>query len=179
MLVHGELDWIVMKALEKDRTRRYETASKFAEDVQHYLNDEAVEVGRLPIDHLTVSLARVTEHNTQDMSSTTFSILIDDWRASAKIYLSLLARCNLDSTKWQWCGLLELVTESPDAVIFCREAVLLDQVLKDPLSRQPLIQLCFNHFLKGSTDTPRPGRRFGWFWIASVWLGPGERFGWF
>ena len=41
-LVHGELDWIVMKALEKDRTRRYETASKFAEDVQHYLNDEAV-----------------------------------------------------------------------------------------------------------------------------------------
>ncbi|TWU22596.1 serine/threonine-protein kinase [Bythopirellula polymerisocia] len=42
-LVHGELDWIVMKALEKDRTRRYETASKFAEDVQHYLNGDAVE----------------------------------------------------------------------------------------------------------------------------------------
>ncbi len=42
-LVHGELDWIVMKALEKDRARRYDTASKFAEDVQHYLNDEAVE----------------------------------------------------------------------------------------------------------------------------------------
>ncbi len=31
-----------MKALEKDRTRRYDTASRFAEDVQHYLNDEAV-----------------------------------------------------------------------------------------------------------------------------------------
>ncbi len=42
-LVRGELDWIVMKALEKDRTRRYETASKFAEDVQHYLNGDAVE----------------------------------------------------------------------------------------------------------------------------------------
>jgi serine/threonine protein kinase/Flp pilus assembly protein TadD len=42
-MVHGELDWIVMKALEKDRTRRYETASRFADDVQHYLNDEAVE----------------------------------------------------------------------------------------------------------------------------------------
>ena len=41
-LVRGELDWIVMKALEKDRTRRYETASGFAADVQHYLNDEAV-----------------------------------------------------------------------------------------------------------------------------------------
>jgi eukaryotic-like serine/threonine-protein kinase len=42
-MIRGELDWIVLKAMEKDRGRRYETASKFAEDVQHYLNDEAVE----------------------------------------------------------------------------------------------------------------------------------------
>lgn len=41
-LVRGELDWIVMKALEKDRGRRYDTASAFAADVQHYLNDEAI-----------------------------------------------------------------------------------------------------------------------------------------
>src|SRR6056297_2561222 len=38
-----ELDWIVMKALEKDRTRRYESANAFAEDVQRYLDDEPVE----------------------------------------------------------------------------------------------------------------------------------------
>src|SRR5205085_3247094 len=42
-LVRGELDWIVMKCLEKDRNRRYETASAFAADVQRYLNDEAVQ----------------------------------------------------------------------------------------------------------------------------------------
>jgi serine/threonine protein kinase len=42
-LVRGELDWIVMKALEKDRARRYETANAFARDVQRYLSDEAVE----------------------------------------------------------------------------------------------------------------------------------------
>jgi WD40 repeat protein len=41
-LVRGELDWIVMKALEKDRERRYETAKGFAMDVQRYLADEAV-----------------------------------------------------------------------------------------------------------------------------------------
>jgi tetratricopeptide (TPR) repeat protein len=41
-LVRGELDWIVMKALEKDRTRRYESASSFASDVQSYLNNEPV-----------------------------------------------------------------------------------------------------------------------------------------
>ena len=40
-LVRGELDWIVMKALEKDRNRRYETANGFAMDVQRYLADEA------------------------------------------------------------------------------------------------------------------------------------------
>jgi tetratricopeptide (TPR) repeat protein len=41
-LFRGELDWIVMKALEKDRNRRYETASAFAADVERYLNDEPV-----------------------------------------------------------------------------------------------------------------------------------------
>jgi serine/threonine protein kinase/tetratricopeptide (TPR) repeat protein len=41
-LVRGELDWLVMKALEKDRNRRYETASAFAADVQRYLHDEPV-----------------------------------------------------------------------------------------------------------------------------------------
>jgi serine/threonine protein kinase/Tfp pilus assembly protein PilF len=41
-LVRGELDWIVMKALEKDRGRRYETANGFAMDVQRYLADEPV-----------------------------------------------------------------------------------------------------------------------------------------
>jgi serine/threonine protein kinase/WD40 repeat protein len=42
-LVRGDLDWVVMKALEKDRTRRYETASAFAADVGRYLNEQPVE----------------------------------------------------------------------------------------------------------------------------------------
>jgi serine/threonine protein kinase len=41
-LVRGELDWIVMKAMEKDRNRRYDTAAGFAADVQRHLNDEPV-----------------------------------------------------------------------------------------------------------------------------------------
>jgi serine/threonine protein kinase len=44
-LVHqlrGDLDWIVMKCLEKDRTRRYQTANGVAMDVERYLNDEPV-----------------------------------------------------------------------------------------------------------------------------------------
>jgi serine/threonine protein kinase len=42
-LMKGDLDWIVMKALEKDRNRRYETASAFAADVRRYLGEEPVE----------------------------------------------------------------------------------------------------------------------------------------
>ncbi len=42
-LVKGELDWIVMRCLEKDRARRYETANGLARDVQRYLADEPVE----------------------------------------------------------------------------------------------------------------------------------------
>jgi WD40 repeat protein/serine/threonine protein kinase len=41
-MVRGELDWIVMKCLEKDRNRRYEAAGALAADVQRYLNDEPV-----------------------------------------------------------------------------------------------------------------------------------------
>jgi WD40 repeat protein/serine/threonine protein kinase len=42
-LVRGELDWIVMKCLEKDRNRRYEAANALALDLQRYLHDEPVQ----------------------------------------------------------------------------------------------------------------------------------------
>jgi WD40 repeat protein/serine/threonine protein kinase len=42
-LLRGELDWIVMKALDKDRNRRYDTASSFAADVKRYLDNDPVQ----------------------------------------------------------------------------------------------------------------------------------------
>ncbi|REK18758.1 MAG: hypothetical protein DWQ37_02840, partial [Planctomycetota bacterium] len=42
-MLKGELDWVVMKALEKDRTLRYETANGLARDLQRYLSDQPVE----------------------------------------------------------------------------------------------------------------------------------------
>ena len=42
LLLKGDLDWIVMKCLEKDRKRRYETANGVAMDVQRYLNNEPI-----------------------------------------------------------------------------------------------------------------------------------------
>jgi len=46
-LLRGDLDWIVMKTLEKDRTRRYETANGLASDIERHLNNEPV-VARPP-----------------------------------------------------------------------------------------------------------------------------------
>src|SRR5439155_22511352 len=45
-LVRGELDWIVMKCLEKDRNRRYETPNGLAHDSERYLNDQAVQASQ-------------------------------------------------------------------------------------------------------------------------------------
>jgi tetratricopeptide (TPR) repeat protein len=45
-LLRGDLDWIVMRCLEKDRIRRYDTASDLAQDIEHYLADEPVEARR-------------------------------------------------------------------------------------------------------------------------------------
>ncbi len=41
--IRGDLDWIVMKAMEKDRNRRYETATGFAKDIERHLNNEPVQ----------------------------------------------------------------------------------------------------------------------------------------
>ena len=43
--MRGDLDWIVMKALEKDRTRRYESAGGMARDIKRHLDGDPVEAG--------------------------------------------------------------------------------------------------------------------------------------
>jgi hypothetical protein len=44
-IVRGDLDWVVMKTLEKDRTRRYETANELVLDIERHLRDEPVVAG--------------------------------------------------------------------------------------------------------------------------------------
>jgi serine/threonine protein kinase len=57
-LVRGELDWMVMKALEKDRSRRYETANGLARDIRHYLDGDPVEAGPPSASYRLRTLAR-------------------------------------------------------------------------------------------------------------------------
>jgi serine/threonine protein kinase/tetratricopeptide (TPR) repeat protein len=57
-LVRGELDWIVMKCLEKDRNRRYDTAHTLARDVERYLADEPVQACPPTVGYRLRKLAR-------------------------------------------------------------------------------------------------------------------------
>ena len=70
----GDLDWITMKALEKDRTRRYETANAFAADVSRYLNDEPVEASPPSTVYRLRKLAR--KHRTALATAGSFAALL-------------------------------------------------------------------------------------------------------
>src|SRR5262249_20976909 len=66
--IHSDLDWIVMKCLEKDRARRYETANALASDIQHHLHNEPVlarppsaayRLNKMILRHRTASMAAI------------------------------------------------------------------------------------------------------------------------
>jgi serine/threonine protein kinase len=84
-LVRGELDWIVMKALEKDRTRRYETANGLARDVQRYLADEPVEACPPSAGYRLRKLAR--KHRAALLTATALAamlvsgVVVSTWQA--------------------------------------------------------------------------------------------------
>ena len=57
-LIRGDLDWIVMKALDKDRTRRYDSANEFARDIERYLNNDPVEACPPTLKYRTLQFVR-------------------------------------------------------------------------------------------------------------------------
>jgi eukaryotic-like serine/threonine-protein kinase len=73
-LIRGELDWVVLKAIDKDRSRRYETASTFALDIQRYLDNEPVAaVKPSPIYHLQKFVRR---HQVALATAACFALLL-------------------------------------------------------------------------------------------------------
>jgi WD40 repeat protein/serine/threonine protein kinase len=73
-MFRGDLDWITMKALEKDRTRRYETASGLAADVQRYLHDEPVEASPPSAAYRLKKLAR--RHRGPILTAAAFALFV-------------------------------------------------------------------------------------------------------
>ena len=73
-MVRGELDWIVIKALEKDRARRYETANGLARDIRRYLDGEPVEAGPPSASYKLQKFAR--KHRAALATMGAFAILL-------------------------------------------------------------------------------------------------------
>ncbi len=84
-LVEPDLDWIVMKAIDKDRSRRYETANAFALDIQHFLADETVSATPPGAGHRLRKFAR--RHKVALRVATAISLLL----VTGTIVSSLLA----------------------------------------------------------------------------------------
>jgi eukaryotic-like serine/threonine-protein kinase len=84
-LVRGELDWIVMKAIEKDRTRRYETANGFARDIERYLEGDPVEAGPPSASYRLRKFAR--KHRAALVTAGSFALLL----ATAAVVSAYLA----------------------------------------------------------------------------------------
>src|SRR5262249_29185384 len=88
-LVRGELDWIVMKALEKDCARRYETAGGFARDIERFLNEEPVEAGPPSTAYRLRKLAR--RHRAALTTVAAFAVLLLA-ASGVSTYLAIRAR---------------------------------------------------------------------------------------
>ncbi len=73
-LMRGDLDWIVMRALEKDRTRRYETANALAMDVRRHLEDEPVEAGPPGVGYRVGKLVR--RHRAAVLTAAAMGVLL-------------------------------------------------------------------------------------------------------
>jgi serine/threonine protein kinase/WD40 repeat protein len=72
--LRGELDWITMRALEKDRARRYETAGALARDVERYLGDEPVEAGPPTVRYRLGKFLR--KHRAAALTAAAFVLLL-------------------------------------------------------------------------------------------------------
>src|SRR5271165_3748933 len=93
-LVRGDLDWIVMKSLEKDRTRRYETANGLAKDIQRYLDRDPVDASPPSATYKIRKFAR--KHRTALATASAFAILLV---AATGISIVLALRANRERTR--------------------------------------------------------------------------------
>jgi WD40 repeat protein len=95
-LIRGDLDWIVMKAIDKDRTRRYATANELAADIERFLNGEPItarppsqlyKLGKLVRRHRVVVTA-----GTATVAALTAGLAVAIWQYREKNHAWQIAR---------------------------------------------------------------------------------------
>ena len=124
-LVRGELDWIVMKCLEKDRNRRFESASALAADVQRYLHDEPVQACPPSLGYRLMKYAR---RNKRALATATLlgvmlfvaagavfaSALLAKKELEFNLYLRNIPLAQVEAKFFNWGGVEDLLTDCPE-----------------------------------------------------------------
>jgi eukaryotic-like serine/threonine-protein kinase len=87
--IRGDLDWIVMKALEKDRARRYDSAGALAQDLQRYLDDEPVLAGSPSTSYLVRKF--VARHRLGTAFAAVLAVLVIAFAAVSAVQLKRIA----------------------------------------------------------------------------------------
>jgi serine/threonine protein kinase/tetratricopeptide (TPR) repeat protein len=127
-LVRGELDWIVAKALDKDRSRRYETADAFARDIQRYLAGDPVEAGPPSAVYRMRKFAR--KHRISLLTAAAFTVVLTStsavsiWQAIRARRAETVANANLAIAKAQEAKATRSAAESKAVLGFFEDKVL-------------------------------------------------------
>jgi tetratricopeptide (TPR) repeat protein len=135
-LVRGELDWIVMKALEKDRTRRYETANGLARDIERYLGGDPVEAGPPSAGYRLRKFARKYRTPLRLVAAVglllTFAAALSTWQAIRATRAERAVRQERDRA-------VEAEAEAKAVVDFLRNDLLAQGISEEGLSLWPAI----------------------------------------
>ena len=110
-------------------------------------------VGGLAIDSLAVGLARVRQHDAEDMSSMALAVGCDDWSAGTEVNLSLIAGLTFEPTKWKLLNRPEAMDKATDGVVAALEAVFGGEILINALGAQTQITLGLDDVLPGFAFT--------------------------
>ncbi len=104
-LVRGDLDWMVMKALEKDRSRRYETASAFAADVRRFLGQQPIEARPPSFWYRFRKLARRNKVALTTAALVALALLlgtaVSTWQALRATAAERVAVSSAEAARWQ------------------------------------------------------------------------------
>ncbi len=127
-LVRGDLDWIVMKSLEKDRSRRYATADALALDVQRYLDGDPVEAGPPSASYRLRKFTR--KHRAALATATAFVVLLvvttvfSSWQAVRALRAESSAEDNLTKAKTSETKARKSATQAKAIADFFRDKVI-------------------------------------------------------
>jgi serine/threonine protein kinase/tetratricopeptide (TPR) repeat protein len=137
--LRGDLDWIVMKCLEKDRTRRYETANGLALDVQRYLKHEPVVAAR-PSQLYSIQKF-VQRHRIALATTTAFAcllvagVIVSTWQAVRASRAEKAARADAVSRQAAYLFMASILDSVGPSRAKGRDTTMLREILDDTATR--------------------------------------------